>query len=421
MDIRQSLTNVASGVADAGTDLAIAGIRQISENAANAITNIKNLAKQSVTPESYGKDIRASVLQMRSKKSVYTIANNDYKWQPAYDTINTIDGTNPPKLVVRELQTIEAGDWRAVSGGILKAVGNLLPTGKGSKDGGSSSSGKGGMGGLGALGSIAGPLLIEASKQGTEVLLRNPELCKSGFDLATKYMDRLVEYSTVKVFELPYFEQDMFSSSGGEWALDGSNSGPLDSTVTTQTFSINTPMPPTWKGSNANQRGVRTSFNLINFTSMTNSTDQLVKNYKFMLDLLAGSYWMQVYLFQKSSNLYSIECPGRFFIPYAQMNVDAKFFGKTRTNEEAISLLHADGILNGYEYTDILFPDMYTIDITFEPKSISNLNTFVQSQNKNTIIFNNSTSAGTDYGSEIGSYHDRLTSDVLYSFGATGE
>jgi hypothetical protein len=61
---------------------------------------------------------------------------------------------------------------------------------------------------------------------------------------------------------------------------------------------------------------------------------------------------------------------------------------------------------------------MYSINITLTPKSINNYNTFVQSQNKTTIITN--TGAGADYIKEIGIYHDRMNETALYTFGAIG-
>lgn len=355
--------------------------------------------------DGYTKDMRAFVCKMRSGKSVYTIANDDYKWQPGYQTINTENGANPPKIIVREQQTVEMFDWRAVSDGIISAVGNLA---SGSK---SIPAGKGIGVAIDALAPIAG----EGLKQLSDKLLRNEKTCKNGFDVATKYIDRIVEYSTIKIFELPYYETYMFSSGGGQWSSNGDNAGPIDK-LKTQTFSINTPMPPSWKGTSTDEKDYRTSFNLINFTTMQNSTDQLVKNYKFMVDLIAGSYWMQVYLFQRSSNLYSVECPGRFFIPFAQMHVDIKYYGKTRTNESAVKLLQEAGILEGYNYLDILFPDMYEIDVSFKSMSPNNFNTFVQSQSKTSIVTNNQLDEKS-YEANIEKYHERMTSASLYTFG----
>lgn len=411
---------MAGGVIDQGIDYVKQQAIDTMDKSISGLKDVLQIGKDLVNGTKagienyYSKDIRSFMLKARTTKDVWTL--NDYKWYPQFETINTEDKINPPKIIIRELQPVEMFDWSSLVGAV---------TVKSKPGDGASTSGSAGKATTTAgkvldfaVGTV-GPLLAEAAKQATEVLLRNETMCTNGFNLATKYIDELMEYSTLKVYELPFFEPFMFKSGGGDWA-EGSQGGlasklPLQA----QTFVATMPMPPMWQGSASSKlQDIQTNFNLINFSSMTNSTEQLVQNYKFMITLLAGSYCMQVYFFQKSSNLYSIECPGRFFIPYAQLDVNVTFNGKTRTNADAVTALQASGLLTGYSANDILFPDMYSVNITLSPKSINNYNTFVQSQNKTTIITN--TGANTKYFNEIGTYHDRMNESALYTFGAVG-
>jgi hypothetical protein len=391
------------------------GIPPVNTSTYDPAGNVANMPSENGKPTTesvqsvYSHDIRSFFID-RSQKPVWRLS--DYTWLPSVDTtVNTQMFDNEiraPKIIVREIQPVESFDLRALT------PSNSAPN---PKDGAGGASGGGGPFD-GTIAKMFGRTLAEGAKLGMDLAIRGKAFTNGGLISATDYTNRVIPHSILNTYELPYFSDKLFHSPPSGWDTEGASKKSKSQNFTFSTLSTNLPTAPIWSGGSVDStNGVSTVFNLLNHANIHDATDNLVRNYRFLTSLVAGAFWMQIYFFQKSSNLYSVECPGRFYIPYASMNVEVTIDGKLRYNQQALDKLRSYGFFEGFNFKDIKFPDTYKIKVDFTPVCANNYNTFLQSQNRTYIkhLRKVSTEAIDQEEDLYGAYIPRKITPALYT------
>lgn len=131
---------------------------------------------------------------------------------------------------------------------------------------------------------------------------------------------------------------------------------------------------------------VTTEFYLIN-----KDTDWLIKNFKFLHAIYAGTSWLHLnYGIIRPPNVYHVLCPGRFQIYWAAMNSEITFEGKLRKNDKASETLakfnkaiqdqnNYDKDKNNNEIfssSDMLWPDAWKVKFEIKDLTPDNFNLY---------------------------------------------
>lgn len=132
---------------------------------------------------------------------------------------------------------------------------------------------------------------------------------------------------------------------------------------------------------------ITTEFYLIN-----KDTDWLIKNFKFLHAIYAGTSWLHLnYGIIRPTNIYHVLCPGRFQIYWAVMNSEITFEGKLRKNNRASEYLgnfskaiydqnnykkDETGKNKGFIDSDMLWPDAWKVKFEIKDLTPDNFNLY---------------------------------------------
>jgi hypothetical protein len=180
----------------------------------------------------------------------------------------------------------------------------------------------------------------------------------------------------LNTFEMPYFDELYLDSAPdrGTWTMGGSERvlGKAAKKFVTEMMNIDFPTAPSWEHSIQSGKG----FNMKNkFYLINDTTDNLVKNFKFLNALMSGTYWIQLMVMQKSPNLYKVVVPGRFTKWFCDISATVTMDGKLRTNPSAVGKINGgqtnvassagtnfDASFKSIQSTT-LFPDVYKVEL----------------------------------------------------------
>jgi hypothetical protein len=176
-------------------------------------------------------------------------------------------------------------------------------------------------------------------------------------------------------FHLPYFDEYYIESSSdrGDWDMGGSQRvlGSKLSSVLRDSMNIDFPTAPTWKHNvKSGSSGLNNKFYLIN-----DSTENLVKNFKFLHALISGTFWMQLSIMQKSPNIYKVIVPGRFTKWVCDMSCTVTMDGKLRMNQQAAGMVA--GQMGAQIGPGTLFPDVYKVDLKITDLAPNHFNNYM--------------------------------------------
>lgn len=142
----------------------------------------------------------------------------------------------------------------------------------------------------------------------------------------------------------------------------------------------NVPSTPNFTAKLQARPGISTTFYLINKTSQ-----DLVKNYRFLMAFAAGTYNVQLqWGAMQSPNVYYVEILGKRQMIWAQMQVSASEIGKYRYDQYAYEKIaeqtayNNDGLFkkqNNNSYTSVLWPQAWQVKVTIDDFTPNTFNT----------------------------------------------
>jgi hypothetical protein len=245
------------------------------------------------------------------------------------------------------------------------------------------------MGGI-VAGAAAGFLAPATEEYLMKQYYDNPQ---SAIEFPMELIKRLFPGTYLNTFEMPYFDELYMDSTAdrGSWSMGGSERvlGTAAKKFVTEMMNIDFPTAPAWEHSIQSGKG----FNMKNkFYLINDTTENLVKNFKFIHALMSGTYWIQLSVMQKSPNLYKVVVPGRFTKWFCDIGAVVTMDGKLRTNPDAVSLINNAGggslsVKNAKgESTDTtfkaiksgtLFPDVYKVEMTITDLTPNHFNQYM--------------------------------------------
>lgn len=138
------------------------------------------------------------------------------------------------------------------------------------------------------------------------------------------------------------------------------------------------PGPPKFKSEDVFSTSfpeVTTSFYLINETE-----DDLIKNFKFLNSIFAGTQWFHMNYGQiRSPNVYNVTCPGKFNLIWAAMDLQVKGTGKLYPNMSP-TVLSALAKTNGIDSSVInsmKWPAAWNVKVAIKSLVPYNFNTYM--------------------------------------------
>jgi hypothetical protein len=365
----------------------------------NTVTDIRQIM---IFRNKERKQLKEEKFLSQSMSKVRTYSLNDYNWSENFnmDGVNTdISNDKIPKLILTEFQPERSYNFDEITKTLGTFVNNALTSGKGGK---------------GLVDKVLGGLAKTAIQTGvTAQQSLNFETFadttkQEAIDgVAMRFVRGLFTGQYLNVYEIPFFGNEyLIADTKSSWSESGSDMilGKEASKTLKENFSVNFPMSPVWNKASETKLNWKNTFHLIN-----NTTDNLVRNLKFLNALISGSYWLQLGIMQQSPNVYDVVCPGRFHQYFTALSVEVNFKGKLRENEKVSKEMGEMGY-NGFvsDNNKVLFPGAYEVIIKASDLSPNNFNVYMD-----TIIGKDKVTVG-DTRSRYGSAADigGILSDV---------
>ena len=144
---------------------------------------------------------------------------------------------------------------------------------------------------------------------------------------------------------------------------------------------MNMPGVPEWKNTNQDTcPEIKFELKLVN-----NKLGDAAKNFAFLNSFISGAYWIQIGNLQRSPNLFSLECPGRFYYLYCTMNCSVTYHGKARYVASDLITYYKTmlGVDQNHPFfaqllnTAFWIPDAYTITVKFHSLMPNNFNAYI--------------------------------------------
>ena len=178
----------------------------------------------------------------------------------------------------------------------------------------------------------------------------------------------------LNTYEIPYFGgQYLKANYSQNWQL-GDSAGFLGSGFSNMTkmMGIDFPSNPKFKADMSKGReNIEVEFYLLN-----TDNNWLKRNFQFLNAIYAGTNWLHLpYCFIRPPNVYHVECPGRFQIYWAAMDITVTFEGKLRRNEQVSNELHD---FSNAITKDMLWPEAWKINITLRDLTPNNFNLYAE-------------------------------------------
>lgn len=337
-------------------------------------------------PSANGKyDLRGGSGYPLRQGNIWTLDKYEWSNSSAYEqrinTGSTTDNTYPDiqKIILREFQPNLMVDV----GQIIDSLGSGLLSliFKPGTEGGAASFTEAFLGVVGKSVGAFAPRVIE--KGLIYAALNNPDSItgSNAIGLISQYM---FSGPPVGYYECPFFEELFLDNKGhGNWTQSGSArlGGSLASAAKAGA-NIDFPTTPTWALGDSKGFDFSFSFWLINKDVIS-----LAKNFKFLQSLIAGTFWIQLNVQQKSPNVYQIIVPGRFRKFFTSLDVKVTAHGKLRRVLQTTNQYVADPLLNN------LMPEVWKVEINVEDLTPNNFNSHAE--------FINSGAGGLDNRIEI--------------------
>jgi len=292
---------------------------------------------------------------------------DSYNWSQEFniEMQNTI-GLNKqiPKLILTEFQPEKSFNFDEATKTLATKVASYVPK---KDDKGLAAGVKRGLV-KAASTSLQRGLFTEASTPGNRDVVDG---------IAMTFVRKLLQGQYLNVYEIPFFgDEYLIADTKSGWSESGAETmlGKEATETLKENFNINFPMAPQWQKPDGGKVNWKNNFHLINDT-----TENLIRNFRFLNALASGNYWMQLGFMQQSPNVYDVYCPGRFHQYYCALSVKIDFKGKTRENKIASNQLKQLGY-NGFVSSNIntiLFPDAYEINIECNDLTPNNFNTYM--------------------------------------------
>ncbi len=194
----------------------------------------------------------------------------------------------------------------------------------------------------------------------------------------------------IRSFELPYTDDTFLNADGDSgWNTNTDINFPflndflssIWSTVTNLGI-IDLPPIPRWNWDGTGESdyfNVTTEFHLNN-----NNFDNLLRNFRFMVNLVQGPFWVQYNSRQYPPNIYSVEIPGVVFLQYATMHVNIESKGNRRSvppermREFKSSVYSGEFIENILQKDgDVYFPDVWEVKVNLRSLVPNNFNNYM--------------------------------------------
>ena len=398
-------------------------------------------------------DINPSTGKVTSTGNIFRLT--DYKWasnQLLNHDEQILRGIDPqlrniPRLTLTEFQPRQARQWQSIL--LSLAVNLALPEKKTTKDGADDTVPRSFKERLSSVGSQAIGATIAAADEfktianttvnasrdfndtvsqmlndSTKVAAKK-KLQSLIMDIPMELVRNLFSGRYMSEFELPYVSEktgtylhaqgDEGWKGHGPEALIGEG---LQQVISNILPTFNFPTTPTWELANESTLPPDVDLNVY---LLNESLDDLVRNFQFLHSFLAGAFWTQVGVLQKSPNLYDVRCPGRFHHYFCKMNCEVTYAGKSRSLGAAFSsfeaAVNAEGALksNLKLDQDSLFPDVYKLKIKLSSLMPNNFNTYldylIQSDASKITIGNTSTAVGDNLFTRINGDNVHLTAE----------
>ena len=356
--------------------------------------------------QSKNQDLRSALTIRKqggpSGKNIWLL--KDYTWSSKNDyerRVNTgnAEGTdNYPdiqKIIIREYQPnviVDIGKILDAAGGELLSL-FYKPS---SSTGTSTKSVLGAVtGGLGGALGAAAPRLLETYLMNKA--LNNPEALTSGISMIARNM---FSGPTVGYYECPFFEETYNENSEhGSWTqLGAARLGGKLATAAKEGANIDFPSTPTWSLSDA--KGFKFSFG---FWLINSDQKTLEDNFKFLHSFLAGSFWLQLSLQQKSPNVYGIIVPGRFRKFFTSLDFKVTAHGKHRRCETST----IPAINNN------LMPEVWKLTIDVEDLTPNTFNAYADFVNTDMSADDGLIEVGKPPGATIGGISTKYFNDIV--------
>lgn len=264
--------------------------------------------------------------------STRTYTVNDYYWSQ-FSHIVPSDPRYIQKIILEEFQpdpVIDTGkiidsllnsDW-------LKGVADTSGVSKsGSLEGVLMKGFSNVLGNVVKAGLTATSAITEAALM--EQAYKNPT---SLIEFPIKILEELFPGRFLNTYELPYFESKYLQSDpSGSWTAKGGEQlyGTKSKTLMKEGMNIEFPTTPKWsiEGSGTS------NFTNFEFYLINDTDDHLLRNYKLIHSIMAGTMWLQLGGVQKSPNVYRVIIPGRDFRFFCSVRLTVTMAGKLRTND----------------------------------------------------------------------------------------
>lgn len=267
-------------------------------------TRSRRLAQRQKLSKEYNTSDKDLRIDMRNKATGDSNSNcvyylSDYNWSMNEKALNKM-GLKPadfPYIRVYELQPDRRVSFKKIAdniAGVVDQASNWL---------------------LGTAGTIVTALVNKLGATTTEA---------QAYSSNTKWVDDLLAGDWVGQYDIPYFGNDFFKSSGSSgWSMGNllEKSDFLKNSLTMNVQDI-----PTWQYTPGEGQTLTCPIVLVNET-----IEDFIKNLKFLYSFTMGSFWLQEsFLRYRSPNLYRLICPGRFVYLYAALDVSAEYLGKIK-------------------------------------------------------------------------------------------
>lgn len=267
-------------------------------------TRNRRLAQRQQLSSEYNTSDKDLRIDMRNKATGDSNSNcvyylSDYNWSMNEKALNKmgLKPTDFPYIRVYELQPDRRVSFKKIAdniAGVVDQASNWL---------------------LGTTGTIVTALVNKFGATTTEA---------QAYSSNTKWVDDLLAGDWVGQYDIPYFGNDFFKSTGSSgWSMGNllEKSDFLKNSLTMNVQDI-----PTWQYTPGEGQTITCPIVLVNET-----IEDFIKNLKFLYSFTMGSFWLQEsFLRYRSPNLYRLICPGRFVYLYAALDVSAEYLGKIK-------------------------------------------------------------------------------------------
>jgi hypothetical protein len=337
----------------------------------NKIVNF-NSSTNETTPDAIGQpkpskstgneeDLRSAYPFRAEKDANFTLEG--YKWTHKsinYPIDNQFD--NIPRMEIEEFQPDISINTAKIAGDIVGASLNAA-SGSGGNNVKAATSGVAGL----AKGVVKDVALSYGFQGIADSFTSESFASKDELNKQVEMYSKLFSGRFLKYYQVPYYDEDYFEfGKDSSWSSKGIAGDKGLGGDVAKTMSLNVPDVPTWSLSSTFGK-LNSEFHLIN-----DNPNDLERNFKFLNVFSSGAMWMQLGWFQKSPNVYRVTVPGRKMFFFASMEIECKYIGKLRRNPQTSATLKAAGYQNA---GDILFPEAYLVNVTFDSLTPNNFNT----------------------------------------------